>query len=127
MLGVAMFLVWTSDAPSAADAPERSYYVYVCAESEDEVALVRYGPAGLEVVKTIKVGSFPAATEGPHGIDVGSDGRHWYVSIAHGFPFGSIHKYETETDEWGRRCRGGHVSRHADRVGGDGDALRGEL
>ena len=100
MLGVAMFLVWTSDAPSAADAPERSYYVYVCAESEDEVALVRYGPAGLEVVKTIKVGSFPAATEGPHGIDVGSDGRHWYVSIAHGFPFGSIHKYETETDEW---------------------------
>ncbi len=91
-----------STAPThpAPDAPERSYYVYVCAESEDQVAVVRYGPNGLEVVKTVTVGSFPAETEGPHGIGVGPDGRYWYVSIAHGFPFGSVHKYETGTDEW---------------------------
>ena len=100
MLGVALLLVWASDAAGAPGPPERSYYVYVCAESEDEVALVRYGPGGLEVVKTITVGSFPAEMEGPHGITVDPDGRHWYVSIAHGSPFGSVHKYETETDEW---------------------------
>ena len=94
-----LFFLW-SPALAAPDPPSRSYYVYVCAESEDEVAVVRYGPDGLEVVKTITVGSFPAETEGPHGINVDPDGRHWYVSIAHGFPFGSVHKYETETDEW---------------------------
>ena len=84
----------------APDPPLRSYYVYVCAESDDQVALVRYGPNGVEVVKTIRVGSFPAENEGPHGINVDPDGRHWYVSIAHGFPFGSVHKYETGSDEW---------------------------
>ena len=89
--------------PAAAappESPERSYYVYVCAESEDEVALVRYGPGGAEVVKTIGVGSYPNEIEGPHGITVDPDGRHWYVSIAHGLPFGSVHKYETGTDAW---------------------------
>lgn len=87
-------------AAEAPDPPSRSYYVYVCAESDDEVAIVRYGPRGAEVVKTVTVGSFPAETEGPHGINVDPDGRHWYVSIAHGFPFGSVHKYETGSDEW---------------------------
>ena len=87
-------------APAAPDPPRRSYYVYACAESEDEVAVVRYGPDGLEVVKTVRVGSYPAETEGPHGIGIAPDGRHWYVSIAHGLPFGSVHKYETGTDRW---------------------------
>ena len=80
--------------------PTSSYYVYVCAESDDEVAIVRYGPDGLDVVKTVQVGSFPAETEGPHGLVVDPDGSHWYVSISHGFPFGSVHRYETETDLW---------------------------
>ena len=40
--------------------PGRSYYVYVCAESADEVAVVRFGPGGLEVVRTVAVGSWPA-------------------------------------------------------------------
>ncbi len=89
--------VGASEAP---DPPQRSYYVYVAAESDDEVAIVRYGPDGAEVVKTITVGSFPAEVEGPHGLGVGPGGNYWYVSIAHGFPYGSVHKYETETDEW---------------------------
>ncbi len=80
--------------------PTSSYYVYVCAESDDEVAIVRYGPSGLDVIKTISVGSYPAETEGPHGVTVDPDGRFWYVSVAHGVPFGSVHKYETGTDRW---------------------------
>ena len=100
--GVALSLILShsAHATAAPDPPPRSYYVYVCSESDDEVALVRYGPGGLEVVKTIVVGSFPAETEGPHGIGLDPDGRHWYVSLAHGFPFGSVHKYETDTDAW---------------------------
>lgn len=85
---------------AAPNPPARSYYVYVCAESDDQVALVRYGPGGAEVVRTIPVGSFPNEIEGPHGIAVGPDGRHWYVSLAHGLPFGSVHKYETGADAW---------------------------
>ena len=80
--------------------PRRNYYVYVCAESDDEVAVVRYGPAGLEVIKTVTVGSYPTETEGPHGGALDPSGQYWYVSIAHGFPFGSVHKYRTGTDEW---------------------------
>ncbi len=87
-------------ARAGPEPPRRSYYVYACAESEDEVAVVRYGPGGLEVVKTVGVGSYPAETEGPHGIGIAPDGRHWYVSIAHGLPFGSVHKYTTGSDLW---------------------------
>ena len=85
---------------SAQSRSGQSYYVYACAESDDEVTLVRFGPGGAETVKRIPVGSFPAENEGPHGINVSPDGRHWYVSLAHGLPFGSVHKYETGTDEW---------------------------
>ena len=108
LLGVLFFLsitagyVATLGAKVGQDSffPTRSYYVYVCAESEDEVAVVRYGPAGLEVVKTVTVGSYPTETEGPHGVTLDPSGQYWYVSIAHGFPFGSVHKYRTGTDEW---------------------------
>tara|TARA_B100001123_G_scaffold61027_2_gene66306 strand:+ start:10324 stop:11388 length:1065 start_codon:yes stop_codon:yes gene_type:complete len=99
LLVAASVSVWSSELP-VVDSPDHTYYVYVCAESDDEVAVVRYGPEGIEVVKTIVVGSFPAETEGPHGIQVAPDGHHWYVSMSHGFPFGSVHKYATDTDQW---------------------------
>ena len=92
VLAVVALVTAVAVAPSsgaeAPDPPQRTYYVYVAAESD------------AEVVKTISVGSFPAEIEGPHGLRVDPDGRYWYVSIAHGFPYGSVHKYETETDEW---------------------------
>ena len=100
-LTMGLFAVAASVAAAEApDPPQRSYYVYVAAESDDEVSVVRYGPAGAEVVKTVTVGSFPAEVEGPHGLALDPDGRYWYVSLAHGFPYGSVHKYETQTDEW---------------------------
>lgn len=98
-LSVVVGAIFTVDA-RARSVPEQTYYFYVCAESDDEVALVRYGPGGLEVVKTINVGSYPTEIEGPHGITVDPNGRYWYVSIAHGFPYGSVHKYRTGSDDW---------------------------
>ena len=77
---------------------ERSYWFYVAAESDDTVDLVRFGPDGGELVKRIPVGILPAEIEGPHGVRVSPDGRHWFVSIAHGMPYGTIHKFETGTD-----------------------------
>ncbi len=84
-----------TSAPGAGEPVEKNYYVYVAAESDDTVHLVRFGPDGGEVVRTVTVGAFATETEGPHGIRVSPDGRYWYVSIAHGFPYGSVFKYDT--------------------------------
>src|SRR5205823_13376940 len=35
---------------------------------------------------------------GPHNVAVSPDGRYWYVSIAHGTPFGSVWKYAADGD-----------------------------
>lgn len=77
-----------------------TYRVYVASESADEVALVRFTPESgrLRVEKTIPVGVRPTEIEGPHGIRVAPDGKFWYVSLAHGNPFGTIYKYSTGDD-----------------------------
>ena len=79
--------------------PAADYYVYVAAESQDEVALVRFGPDGAEVVRETTVGLFATEIDGPHGIGVQPDGSRWYVSIAHGLPYGQVHAYSTVTNE----------------------------
>lgn len=79
--------------------PEADYWMYVAAESEDEVALIRFGPGGAKVEQTIPVGSYPTDIDGPHGIAVHPDGSRWYVSIAHGLPYGEVVAYSTETNE----------------------------
>ncbi len=92
-----LFIVLAFLASQTAGA--QSYYVYVNAESEDEVALVRFDGEQAEVAKTIEVGTWPNEIEGPHGIAVDLDGKHWYLTLAHGLPYGKLLKYETGTDE----------------------------
>ena len=79
----------------------QDYYLYVAAESEDEVHLVHFNAetAKAEIAKTITVGRMPTEIDGPHGLTVSPDGKHWFVSIAHGNPYGWLAKYETGTDE----------------------------
>jgi DNA-binding beta-propeller fold protein YncE len=40
----------------------------------------------------------PIDIDGPHGIAVSSDKQFYYVSLAHGRPFGSVWKYSTKDD-----------------------------
>jgi DNA-binding beta-propeller fold protein YncE len=77
----------------------QDYYVYVTAESEDEVSVVKFNGKKAETVKTIPVGVWPAENEGPHGITVSPDGKYWFLSLAHGNPYGTLYKYSTETNE----------------------------
>jgi DNA-binding beta-propeller fold protein YncE len=79
----------------------QDYYVYVAAESEDEVHLIHLdGKTNKAVIaKTIEVGRYPTETDGPHGINISPDGEHWFLSIAHGNPYGMLAKYKTGTDE----------------------------
>ncbi len=79
--------------------PTSDYYVYVAAESDDEVALIRYGPGGAEVVAETPVGLFPTEIDGAHGITITPDGSRWVVSIAHGLPYGQVQVYSTESNE----------------------------
>lgn len=77
----------------------KDYYIYCATESEDEVALIRFDGTTAHVEKRIPVGVWPVEIEGPHGITVSPDGDYWYLSMAHGLPYGHLYKYKTGTDE----------------------------
>lgn len=77
-----------------------SYHVYVANESSDVVSRVRFEPgAGASVEKSISVGVLPGDLDGAHGVRVSPDGRFWYLTTAHGTPYGRLWKYRTGTDE----------------------------
>ena len=88
----------TAAAPPS-PATAQSYWVYVAAESEDEVALLRYDAGGdLVVEKTITTGWLAAEIEAPHGLAIDPAGEYWYLTLGHGFPNGRLVKYETGSD-----------------------------
>src|SRR5262245_60526902 len=86
--------------PSAAApaAPDKDYLLFVVAESADQVAHFRFGPAGLKLVRSHKVGMMPTEINGPHGVAVSPDGKYYYVSVAHGTPYGTLWKFATAND-----------------------------
>ena len=92
-LAIALFF-WAGSAFS------QTYYLYVAAESQDEVSLVafdaRTGKGSVE--KVIGVGEFPTEIEGPHGIAIDPSGDYWYLTMGHGVPFGHVYKYRTGSD-----------------------------
>lgn len=91
--------VWAG--PSTAHAQDATrYFVYAASESADEVARVVFDGRSARVDTTIPVGVFPTEIEGPHGVTVAPDGDHWFVTIAHGKPYGHVYKYTTGTDRF---------------------------
>ena len=77
----------------------QNYYVYVTAESDDEVSIIKFDGKEASEFKKIPVGVWPQENEGPHGITVDPNGKFWYLSLAHGNPFGTLYKYSTETNK----------------------------
>jgi DNA-binding beta-propeller fold protein YncE len=78
--------------------PEKEYSFYVLSEAADKIALVRFGPEGIRVDHEIDTGDMPVDIDGPHGIVVSPDRQFYFVSIAHGRPFGTVWKYSTKND-----------------------------
>lgn len=72
----------------------RTYYAYVLSEAVDEVSIVKFGPQGVSVDKTFGVGVSITDPDGPHGVALAPDGKHIYITTAHGLPGGSLWKYE---------------------------------
>lgn len=78
--------------------PDKEYLVYVLSEAADKISLVRFGPEGISVDHEIDTGDMPVDIDGPHGIVVSPDRQFYFVSIAHGRPFGTVWKYSTKND-----------------------------
>jgi DNA-binding beta-propeller fold protein YncE len=76
--------------------PDKDYLVYVLSEGADKISLVRFGPAGASIERQIDTGDMPVDIDGPHGIVLSPDRQFYYVTIAHGRPFGSVWKYSTK-------------------------------
>ncbi|HEY4302933.1 MAG TPA: YncE family protein [Gemmatimonadaceae bacterium] len=92
-------MMWLqSPPPKPVDPPPRDYFVYVASEMADRVALVRFGPGGVKIERERYVGAIKSEIAGPHGVAVSPDGKHYFVSTAHGMPFGYLQKYNTATD-----------------------------
>jgi len=96
---LALLLVAFSPFTARAQAkPDKDYLVYVLSEGADKIALIRFGPAGIKIDHQIDTGDMPIDIDGPHGIVLSPDRQFYYVTIAHGRPFGSVWKYSTKTD-----------------------------
>ena len=78
--------------------PDKDYLLYVLSESADKISLIRFGPEGIRVERQIETGDMPGDIDGPHGIVISPDRQFYYVSIAHGRPFGTVWKYSTKND-----------------------------
>src|ERR1051326_8263430 len=76
----------------------KEYLLYVLSESADKISLVRFGPNGIKIDHQIDTGDMPIDIDGPHGIVLSPDRQFYYVTIAHGRPFGSVWKYSTKND-----------------------------
>jgi DNA-binding beta-propeller fold protein YncE len=83
------------------------YAVYVSSESGDIITRIEVGASGWRKVREIPVGIIPTDPDGPHNVAVSPDGRYWYVSIAHGAPWGSVWKFATGADTLVGRVRVG--------------------
>lgn len=107
---LAAFLVHAGPQAAAQEAaPEpMEYRLYVANESSDIVSRVVFRPgAGAEVEKEIPVGIMPADNDGAHGLTVSPDGAFWYLTIAHGTPYGYVWKFATGADTLVARAEAG--------------------
>ncbi len=95
-LSLSVIAFEAAGAPLAAQEP--GYRVGVVSESGDLVTWLRPGPGTLSQEKVIPLGIMPADIDGPHNLAVAPDQRFYYVSIAHGTPYGSLWKLDAATD-----------------------------
>ena len=80
------------------DELRHDYFVYVTCESADEVDVVRFDGVRAVVVHRIPVGFRSTEIEGPHGITLSPDGKYWFLTMAHGIPFGQVYKFSTDNN-----------------------------
>jgi YVTN family beta-propeller protein len=77
---------------------DAAYRVGVVSESGDVVTWLRPTAEGLATERVVPVGIMPSDIDGPHNIAVAPDGKSYYITIAHGTPFGSLWRLDSTGD-----------------------------
>jgi len=85
-------------SPTTNHQPPTTYLLFVASEGNDHIAVVNFGPNGARVERDHRIGLNPTELLGPHGIAVSPDARYYYVTTAHGTPFGALWKYTADRD-----------------------------
>jgi YVTN family beta-propeller protein len=84
-------------SPASPPSPP-GYRILVASESGDIITELAWDGAALSVTKVVPVGLKPADIDGPHNVVAAPDGSAWYVTIAHGTPYGSLWKMGAGSD-----------------------------
>jgi DNA-binding beta-propeller fold protein YncE len=74
------------------------YRVGIVSESGDIVTWLKPNGATLTVERVVPVGIMPADIDGPHNITMAPDMKSYFVTIAHGVPFGTLWRLDARTD-----------------------------
>jgi DNA-binding beta-propeller fold protein YncE len=100
MRRVFAFVLFMLAAGASLQAQEADpgYLVGVVSESGDIVTWINPGADTLMLDRTVGVGIMPADIDGPHNLAVSPDNRFYYVTIAHGQPFGTVWQTDTVAD-----------------------------
>lgn len=77
---------------------DQPFTLYVSSEAGDIVTRIEVSAAGWRKVRQIPVGVLATDLDGPHNVAVTPDGLSWYVSLAHGAPFGSVWRFAAGSD-----------------------------
>ena len=86
----------TAEALATVQAPP-GYLVAVASEAADRLSLVRFANGVGRVESEMATGIMPMAIDGPHGLVSSRDGRYFFVTLAHGQPYGMALKYDLTT------------------------------
>lgn len=89
-------LVLASTAQAQKEDP--GYRIGVVSESGDVATWLKPVGSGLSVDRVVPVGIMPTDIDGPHNITVSPDQRSYYITVAHGTPFGSLWKMDASGD-----------------------------
>lgn len=93
---VAAALVTILAGTARAQTP--SYKVGIVSESGDIVTWLKPNGATLVVDRVVPVGIMPADIDGPHNIAMAPDMKSYFVTIAHGVPFGTLWRFDADND-----------------------------
>ena len=78
----------TAGASQEAQRPP-GYLVAVASEAADRISLIRFTNETGRVESDIATGVMPLGIDGPHGLASSRDGRFFFVTLAHGQPYGT--------------------------------------
>ena len=85
-------------SPAVGQTGDPGFRVGVVSESGDVATWLRPSGNRLAVDRVVPVGIQPSDIDGPHNIVAALDGKSYYVSVAHGTPFGSLWKLDAAAD-----------------------------